>query len=167
MRDWDRFLVRLFGVLHLLYGAVGSGFLLDSFYRVLRSNIYFGRFLYERPLYYLALTINTLFILMLLLAGLSLIRFLRRGVVLSNFVFSAEILYWIAFAWLSLGLSIHGNDTASSVGKSMGAVAGIGNMGTSLQLITGYPVIALIVLNLAKRRLDRRGGWNTSKLAAS
>jgi hypothetical protein len=43
---------------------------------------------------------------------------------------------------------------------SLGATAGIGNMGTNLQLLTGYPLIALIALNLARRHLDRKRSWN-------
>ena len=32
-------------------------------------------------------------------------------------------------------------------------------MGTAAQFITGYPVIALVGLNIARRRLDRQGFW--------
>lgn len=53
-----------------------------------------------------------------------------------------------------------GNAAAVSVGMSLGAVGGIGNMGTNLQFLTGYPLIALIAVNLARRHLDRKRFWN-------
>jgi len=47
---------------------------------------------------------------------------------------------------------------------SMSATAGTGNMGIVFQLITGYPVFALILLNLASRKLRR---IHASETAAS
>jgi nitrate/nitrite transporter NarK len=52
------------------------------------------------------------------------------------------------------------NVTAASIGMSLGATAGIGNMGTNLQSLTAYPLIALVALNIARRRLDRNRSWS-------
>jgi hypothetical protein len=87
-------------------------------------------------------------------------------VVFSNYLFSVEILFWILDAIVSFKLltsGISGNAAAASFGTSLGAVEGIGNMGTSLQLLTAYPAIALVALNLARRHVDRNRSWNALK----
>src|SRR5712664_129157 len=149
MRDWGRLLIRSFGVLHLAYGAIGSIVLVPGLLQILHGNVRFGRHLYERPAYYIAITINCLFVGALIMAGLWLVRLSRRGVTLSNFVLGGEILYWLASSGLSLGLALHGGP-AAAIGQSMGAVAGMGDMATSVQVLTGYPLIALVALNFAR-----------------
>jgi hypothetical protein len=100
------------------------------------------------------------FFLDFILSGYWLILIRRRGAVFSNYVFSTEILFFVLSSWVSLILAMSRNATAASVGMSLGAVAGIGNMGTVLQLLTGYPVLALVALNLARRHVDRNRSWN-------
>ena len=94
------------------------------------------------------------------LAGYWLIKVHRRGAVFSNYLFSLEILYFLGSAWISLALSMSSNATAASIGMSLGAVGGTGNMGTALQELTAYPLIALVTLNIARRRLDRNLSWS-------
>ena len=84
----------------------------------------------------------------------------RQGAVFSNYVFSLEILFFALSSLVALELGMSGNAAAVSVGMSLGAVGGIGNMGTNLQFLTGYPLIALIAVNLARRHLDRKRFWN-------
>jgi hypothetical protein len=156
MRDWGRLLIRSFGIANWFYGLTGSYFLVDGLWR---AN-HFGPYPYEARAYYFLVTINALFLLTIFLTGYWLILIRRRGVVLSNYVFSTEILFFVLSSLASLKLVMSGNATAVSVGMSLGAVEGIGNMGTSLQLLTGYPLIALITLNVARRHLDRKRSWN-------
>jgi hypothetical protein len=158
MTSWGRTLIRSFGVLHLIYGAVGSLFLLHTFLRVLPVGAQLGKYPYERQIYFLNVAVEVSFVSALSVAGLWLIRLFRRGVTLSNYLFTAEIAFWLAYSLFSLGLRMHGGN-AALLGMSMGAVAGVGGMGTAIQLITGYPLIALVGLNIARRRLDRQGSW--------
>ncbi len=157
MRDWGRTLIRSFGIANWFYGLTGAYFLVDGLRRV----HHFGPRPYEAKAYYFLVTINVLFLLAIFLTGYWLILIRRRGVVYSNYVFFMEILFWVLSALVALKLIMSGNTTAASIGMSLGAVAGIGNMGTNLQFLTGYPLIALIVLNLARRHLDRKCSWNT------
>jgi hypothetical protein len=159
MTDWGRLLVRSFGVLHLVYGAIGTLFLLDALVRISRNNIQFGKYPYERQVYFFNIGLEVLFVGALIIAGVRLIHLSRRGVILSNCVFLIEIASWLAYSWFSLGLTMHGG-RAAALGMSMGAVAGIGGMGTAAQLVTGYPLIALVGLNIARRHLDRQGTWS-------
>ena len=68
-----------------------------------------------------------------------------------NAVFVGEVLYFLAlgFLWSLLPVS-----------SGVGAATGVGNMGLSPQLISGYPLVALIFLNLARRK--RRQTTNTT-----
>jgi hypothetical protein len=156
MRDWGRTLIRSFGIANWFYGLTGSYFLVDGLWRV----NHFGPNPYEAEAYYLYVAINALFLSAIFLAGYWLIQIRRRGAVFSNYVFSMEILFWVLSTVVSLTFDMSGNATAVAVGMSLGATAGIGNMGTNLQLLTGYPLIALIALNLARRHLDRKRSWN-------
>jgi hypothetical protein len=156
VRDWGRTLVRSFGIANWFYGLTGAYFLVDGLWR---AN-HFGPYPYEARAYYFLVTINALFLLAIFLTGYWLILIRRRGVVLSNYVFSTEILFFVLPPLVSLKLVMSGNANAVSVGMSLAAVEGIGNMGTILQLLTAYPLIALIALNVARRHLDRKRSWN-------
>jgi hypothetical protein len=160
MTAWERPLTRSFGVLHLIYGAVGIYFLSQTFLRIPRW-AQLDRYPYERHAFYFDITLEILFICALIVAGVLLIQLCRPGVILSNYVFAIEIALFVAESLLSLGLAMRGG-SAAAIGMSMGAVAGIGHMGTAAQFITGYPIIALVGLNIARRRLDRQCFWGKS-----
>jgi hypothetical protein len=155
MRNWGRTLIRSFGIANWFYGLTGAYFLVAG----LRFN-HFGPSPYEKEAYYFYVAINALFLFGILLSGYWLILIRRRGVVLSNYVFSLEILFFVVSTLVSLHLAMSSDPRTVSVGMSLGAVGGIGNMGTALQLITGYPLIALGALNLARRHVDRNRSWN-------
>jgi len=101
----------------------------------------------------------------LVLAGYWLLRLRRRGVILSNFVYSFEILYFLVADMISLALIMSPNKVKQSIGFSMAGQSG--NMGIALQVITWYPEIALIVLNIARRRMNRDGKWRLAQGTAS
>ncbi len=155
MRDWGRTLVRSFGIANWFYGLSGAYFLVAG----LRFH-HFGPNPYEAKAYYFYVSINALFLFAVLLTGYWLILIRRRGVVLSIYVFSMEILFFVVSSLVSLHLAMSSNPRAVSLGMSLGATGGIGNMGTALQLLTGYPLIALVALNLARRHMDRKRSWN-------
>jgi hypothetical protein len=159
MTDWGKLIIRSFGVLHLAYGALGTVFLLRALVQISQHSVHFGKYAYERQVYYLNITLEFFFVGALIIAGVLLMRLFRSGVILSNYVLSLEILFWLAYGLSSLGLIMHGGN-AANFGMSMGAVAGIGGMGTAAQFVTGYPLIALVGLNMMRRRLERQGSWS-------
>jgi hypothetical protein len=165
MAAWEKPLTRSFGILHLIYGAVGIYFLSDIFVRTLRAP-QLGKYPYERQVFYFDITLEAFFVCALIVAGVWLIRLSRSGVILSNYIFTIETALFVAESLLSLEFAMHGG-RAAAIGMSMGAVAGIGHMGTVAQFVTGYPVIALVGLNIARRRLDRQGFWGKPAPASS
>jgi hypothetical protein len=85
--------------------------------------------------------VNLVFILALALSGFLLLRTGVRAIIFANFVFGGEIVYFVASLWPSRG----------ALGRSITEAYGIGNVGLIAQLVVGYPVIALIALNVARR----------------
>jgi hypothetical protein len=77
----------------------------------------------------------------LLIAGVNAIRFV-------NVVFVAEVLYFAISLWPFPGQVAH----------SIAEAYGIGNVGITPQMVVGYPLIALLVLNLARCRLRKSNG---------
>lgn len=153
MSRTSKYFFRIFGALHIAFGLLGALLILGLAHQVAEKQIRLDQYPYERPALYSSLVLECVFLLALVLAGALLFRLKRNGVVLSNFVLSAEIVYWVAYAVLSTILSLKSGP--NSAGTGMAAVAGIGGIGLSVQLITGYPVIALVCLNLVSRKLNK------------
>ena len=89
--------------------------------------------------------INLCFLALLVVGGIHLFRLRPSGVTICNTVFVGEIIYFfvIGFLWSAL---------PRPVSMGVAAATGIGNMGISPQVISGYPLVALICLNLAGRK---------------
>ena len=155
MRDWGRTLVRSFSIANWFYGLTGAYFWVEG----LRLN-HLKPNPYEAKAYYFYVSVNGLFLFAILLTGYWLILIRRGGVILSNYVFSMEILFFVLSSLIALRLAMSSNPRAASIGMSLAAVAGIGSMGTALQFLTAYPLIALVALNLARRHMDRNRSWN-------
>jgi len=158
MPDWGRTLIRSFGIANWLLGLTGAWFLIVTQRRVHARHLWPNS--YDAGAYCFLVTINALFVLAILLTGYWLILIRRRGVVFSNYVFSGEILFWVLSIAVELALGMSGNATAVSVGTSLAAMEGVGNMGIAPQILTAYPLIALIALNLARRHLDHKSSWD-------
>jgi hypothetical protein len=88
--------------------------------------------------------INLCFLALLFLGGTYLFRLRPSGVTICNAVFIGEVLYFliVGFLW----------SLPRPVSTGVGAATGVGNMGLSPQLISGYPLVAFIFLNLARRK---------------
>jgi hypothetical protein len=162
MQDWSYSVIRVFGYFNLLFGMTGTVLILHG---IPRSHDP-GELPYVWFLFYLCTAINLLFLVALMLAGYWLVRLRRSGVILSNYVFSLEIIYWISTALGGLALTMSKHPTAIVIGQSLGTVGGTGDIGTALQFISAYPIIGLIGLNITRRRLDKKGFWTReAKLA--
>jgi hypothetical protein len=104
----------------------------------------------EQPYFLLAFwtltTVNLVLLTLLIFGGIKLLQLRTLGVVVCNAVFAAEIVYFMTLGILWRAVS-------PSVSMSIAAATGVGSMGLSPQLICGYPLVALIFLNLARRQL--------------
>lgn len=156
MRISAAFVVRAFTVTNVLMVVVGLYFLFDSLNGFIPERFPAAEFPHFAQVYYTMTAIDLACLLALLLGTPFLWRLERRGLVICNAVFGFEILYLLGNAFLGLALAESGAK-ARLLGDSMAAASGIGRMGTVPQIVTGYPIIGLIVLNIFYRRLSRRG----------
>ncbi len=136
-----------FGVLNLVFAAVGLYMSVETFAHPGHlSDSQTSPFLVEA--FYGMSALNLAFVLALAVSGFLLLRTGARAITFVNVVFVGEMVYFIASLWPLRG----------PLGHSMWEAYGIANVATMPQLIVGYPLIALIALNVATHRLSRRGG---------
>lgn len=146
--------IRTVALLTALTGAIGMGFVVDSLFRFpLRMRAYAVEPYYPNVLW-TSVAINFACLVALWVAAVLLWRLKQSGRWLSNIVFSFEILYFLGIAFLGLYLSMSGDERVQAIANAIGAAGGTGNMGLALHLITGFPVWALIAINLAYWRLS-------------
>lgn len=142
MRKKNSVVLRFFGVVHLVFAAWGV-YLISQlrFFGVEPDPPYAP---YATEVFVVRTIINLVFLTVLVFAGIFLLRLRIQGVRVSNALFISMIVYFAA------GVMLGGE---GAIGMSIAATAGTGEMGTAPQMLTGYPIISLIVLNLARRKL--------------
>lgn len=145
---WATFVFRGFGIANFIFASVGLFFLAASVFAMRETAV--GN-TPEQPYFLLAFwtlsTVNLVLLTLLVFGGIKLLQLRTLGVVVCNAVFVAEITYFMALG------SLWNATSSPSVSMSIAAATGVGSMGLSPQLICGYPLVALIFLNLARRRL--------------
>lgn len=143
---WPAVAFRAFGIGNLVFVAIG---LWAMSYPVRAATT--GRMgnSPEQPYFLQAFwtmsAINMVFLILLGFTGFQLLRLRRSAVRICNVLFVAEILYSFFIPW--------GAEIPRAVSNSIAAATGVGNMGTAVNLFTGYPIIALLGLNLSRWRL--------------
>lgn len=152
MRPWAGVVLRAFAIVNVLFATFGLYFLVRTVLGVYASGPRPDHLPFYPQAFYGRSIINLLFLLALLVGSVFLWRLQRRGLVICNIVFAGEILYFLATVLFGFA-SIFATGIIALIGDSIAATAGTGNMGINAQLLTGYPIIALIVLNIAFRKL--------------
>jgi hypothetical protein len=146
---WPSFVFRGFGIANFLFACLGLLFLASTVSEVRERAL--GN-TSEYPYFLLAFwtmtTVNLLFLTLLVFAGIRLLQVKSLGVAVCDVVFAAEMAYF-----MTLGI-LWGAVSLPSVSSSIAAATGLGSVGVSPQVICGYPLLALIFLNLARRRLQ-------------
>jgi len=145
--DWSAVTYRAFATGNVLVVLVGLLFLIPTAFSVgvgavenVPTNSHFASWFWAMAL------INLCFLSLLVVGGIYLFRLRPSGVTICNAVFVGEMSYFLAIGSLW---------SALPVSSGVAAATGVGNMGLSPQLISGYPLIALICLNLARRKRTR------------
>jgi hypothetical protein len=156
---WARRIIRAVAIMNILFGGYG-GYLAGRgakgiLARVLNSP--------AKPWVHEAYCVMTLVdlccLLMLAVGGVFLLQLNRVGLRICNLAFVMEIAWFLGTSWVPLALAMSRGRWAL-LGQSIAAAGGIGSLGTAPQFIIGYPVLALVILNLA------RGGFRNSALHA-
>lgn len=147
---WPSIAYRVFAVLNLIFAVVGLLFLLPDVWTVYNGALGNGP---EAPYFLQAfwtmMVANICFLGLLAFGGVYLWRLNSLGVTICNITFVTEIVYFP-----SLGL-LWAPPIPKAISMSIAAATGVANVGISTHIFCGYPLIALICLNLARRRLGR------------
>lgn len=93
--------------------------------------------------------LNVCFLGLLVFGGIRLLQLRDVGVTICNFVFLAEIFYFLIVGLLW-------GHASREFAMSVAGATGVGNMGISPQLMSGYPFMALGFLNLVRWRRNKR-----------
>jgi hypothetical protein len=144
---WPSHVFRVFAVTNFLFAGVGLLFLASSILGVGAGKI--GN-TSEHPYFLWAfwtmVTTNFILLALLIHGGIRLLQLRTQGVVVCNGVLVTEIVYFIALGFLW--------GAPTSLSMSVAAATGVGSMGLSPQWMCGYPLVALVCLNLARPRLN-------------
>jgi hypothetical protein len=146
---WVQRIIRAIGVVNILFAAIGG--CLAAFELVM------GGFVgvqnsptepYVRQVYFIFTFMDAACLVMLVIGSAYLLRLKRLGLRICNWVFATEIARFFASSLIPPALFMSGRTLLAG---SIAAAGGIGSAAIVLQIITGYPVLALIVLNLSRR----------------
>ena len=151
---WGPRIIRAFGVLNILFAAAGVYLASGHAIEISVSLHDCAEEPYVREAYIIMTVVDLCCILALAVGGMYLLRLKRRGLVISCIVFVTEIAWFFGTAalWLA-GMS---GGRGELVGTSIAAASGIGGMGTAPQILTAYPIWALVVLILMRRSFPDR-----------
>ena len=148
---WPLITFRVFAATNFLIAILGGLFLVITVTSITHAGAWGNK--PAEPYFILAFWMmfatNICFLGLLGFGGFYLLRRRMLGVTVCNVVFVAEILYFgiIGFLWGPL---------PRPISMSVAAATGVGNMGLGPQLVSSYPLIALVCLNAARWRLKRQ-----------
>ena len=143
---WKSVLLRLFGLLHLIY--VGLGFYLVTLTLLIVSSRGGWTYLLADPIPYYAqvyaakTATNIAILTVLAVAAVLLLRLKANAVRVNNWLFGSFVVYFLADVFVPWG----------PFDVAVGVTGGVGNMGIAPMIITGYPLICLVALNLLGRK---------------
>ncbi len=147
---WPSLVFRAFGAASVLLASFGAVFTIFDVITYgmgeLKSD---SADPYLLQVFWTMIAINLVFEIALAIAGIRLWQLRKQGLTICNALFLAEILYFL------LALSMPQFPGVSGGLRLSITFAGyLANSGSVLQWITGFPLIALVALNLVRRRLD-------------
>jgi hypothetical protein len=145
---WGRRTVRAIAIMNILLAgfggyvaAIGAGHIIPRLHSSATTP-------YVRQVYFISTFLDAGCLVMLVVGAVHLLRLNRLGLRICNFVFAIEIAWFLGFALTPLVLGMLGRWPL--LGRSIATALGIGALGTEPQFMIGYPVLALIFLNLAR-----------------
>jgi hypothetical protein len=153
MGSWPRFVIRTFAVLNMCFGLSGLLVLVVYQYVPLEvMNPWDQHPPYFVKAYYFQVAINLVFVLTAIWSAFPLWRLRQLGKTICNILFCGEIGYfWVGASAFAISALL--NIKPSVVSEFILGSAGPGNTGIGLQLVCGYPLIALVGINIGYRRL--------------
>jgi hypothetical protein len=151
MKSWQKYVARAIGLSNFAMAMAGLLLMGEMPFRAAANFKSKGEEYAVVP-FYLMTFVTCLFLLALVVGGIYVWRLSRRGLVLCNIVFMAEICYWFVVYSLSIPPHLTTGSTGLNFRAGIGATGVIANLGMWPQFISLYPFLALVMLNVAYRR---------------
>jgi fatty acid desaturase len=148
--NWPSVVFRAFGLANLVLAALGGFFLIFTVFPGGIAKADAAEQPYFVPFFWAMTAVNVCFLAALVVSGIRLLQLKIIGVVICNLLFVAEIVYFFFF----IGL-LWSSAFSERVSMSAAGATGVGNMALAPQLISAYPVLGLVCLNLARWRRRR------------
>lgn len=164
MKRWPEIAIRVFGALQWFLCAAGLLLLFPALWEFTIHPDPIGLSPYYDKVFLVRSAINLIFVISLVWAGYFLLKLDRRGITATNWIFLAEFAYFFLSSAVGLAFSLSSEKELELVGNALAATAGTGDMGIAPHFVTGYSILALIVLNLARRKLDRSARWPSGRV---
>jgi hypothetical protein len=149
MRRYSGVIVAVFGVANFLFAVRGGSFVYETVRNYHRATT---RLSNPVPVthnfvvvFFTMTSINVVFLALLICAGVLLLRFRRSGITFCISVFAGELIYFLGEGPVG--------PIDSQWSQALAGAQGVGNMGLAPQIVTGYPLIGLIILILVRRSL--------------
>jgi hypothetical protein len=152
---WPKITIRTIALGNIVIGAMGLYLQVDSAIRFSQRHQFTSIRPYETHAYWVTACTSLVFASLALLSGFFQWRTGRSALRLCNWLFGSQLVYWIGSAMLVVMLVTSKCEWAHRLGMSIGAVGGIGEMGTAPQVVSLYPVWVLVLLNLAYWRMGK------------
>lgn len=147
---WGRRIIRAIAVLNILFAAFGGYAAAAGAAPIIARVHNSPAEPYVRQVYFISTFVAAGCLIMLVVGAAYLLRLNRLGLRICNVVFAIEIAWFLANALLLPLIWVMSGGRAHAFTDSIAGATGIGGIGTTPQIVTGYPVLALIFLNLAR-----------------
>jgi len=163
MKAWPKRILRTIGVMDLVFAPFGlwmvvAGFSWREGFSLYHPDFTSSRVPYAAELYWGDVTLELFCLIFLTLTGLAVLRLQRRGLRMTNALFTFEIVRFLAEGTAFYILAGHPGGNAELVAQMIVSASTV--QGTTPQIITGFPVIALIATNIAYRELPHAERWS-------
>lgn|SRR5208337_1972147 len=152
---WNRRIIRMIGTASIFLALFGGLFAVTSAPRSLAGLRDSPAQPYVREAYCVMAFVDLCCLVTLTVGGVYLLRLRRAGLIISNVGFAIEIAWFLANGLLLPLIWSMSGGRARALTDSIAGATGIGSIGTTPQIVIGYPVLALIFLNLARGGFPR------------
>jgi hypothetical protein len=155
LKTWPKATIRAIAVANAVLGAAGLFLQADAAIRFSQRNQFSSSVPYLSYMFWVTASVSFALASIALISSFFLWRIDHRALRLCNWLFGAELVYWVGNGLLEVMLATSKSEWAHHFAMSMAGAGGIGNMGMAPQFLSLYPAWAIVILNFAYRRMDK------------
>lgn len=151
---WEKIVLRGLGTTNVVMGAMGVYLQTDGLIRFSRQHSFADS--HDVKAFWIMTSICLAIVAVTLISGILLWKMGRWAARLCIACFAFELAYWLGSSVVRVSLITSHGDRAHTLAASLARVTGIANVGISPQILSFYPVWALLLLCWALARLQKQ-----------